>query len=1215
MNMINESQPGNISARSSVRVAFRAQAFINFFVAFSGILALAISIATVGSAPRANAQTQEIAAEQVTAVAGIQKQTFSVPLDTAATVDRISLENDALQGLNTPIFDDTWGVTIGHTEVPFNSITWDLASGMWVASFPPVVASPGDEVSLNTPVSTQWSEGKMRVFGTITGASTETSATSAAPQPLDPRSAVESVSPSTINSSPNAKTGSGATAEFSSVVKQNSSIAGVGLSFGEALKEAANKIEVFAEDADGTRKLIEQFEGLQAGAENAKLTFGQLYKISAGQKIVMSISGGSNFSDAVPTGEKGNPVGLQVYGTPSPQALRAAVPMVAGTPDLERLGSGNSAANLQNGILTISTQKQGPGKVKELNIHTEVAGFTSSAGWSLKVGNTVVDPGKYELRVDSDDAYFTFKEPQDYPEETTFEATGPWTGTTWTTGTMTLWGELPAPPSNNYVNLKTSPIKNCRADGSKFLFSTTVTEVASVYVMSVYLPSGLEIPADLADSKIYAVAGGKKYANVTDFTITINGRYLSATFNPGIPVGRSKPFALYIPSKLRSGAYTPCNIQLLGEGTASPMPTVCSPTDRPVDDTGMPMPWSGDERRVSSRQPARTLTAAEKARGTSVYVTASTPNSQARNMSQLYLQTQAGTQFQKIGDQTGWVVNALAYNPADNWLYAVSQGRVGRHTVKSSDGRNYQYVPLEDPCFPAGHLLQIDPVTGKVYNLGRITDAATQKSYGIGGSYNQPWPNDLWGGVNSGFVDLNGNYWVTNSSLSGSGHFYKIDLSNRTATPTGSASARCGNDEANYCSRAEDWTALPGTKGNYAWGIKNGWAANNRIVLERMNMNDGSLTTWDITDLRTLAGQAIPTGHQWGKAWSYGNGNLGFGTASAGATSDVVQLKVTNPDSANPTFELVSIDDTAPRSYNSDGTSNGLVPAEVDLEATKTFIKEENGRIYWRIEVANKSLLNGSSGFVLNDTFEQGYSDIRMESTTATQTSVHTSGNSIQIIFGPVPPSSSVSVEISAKQPETMVDGCARNTATIIGNETDPMSGNNTTTAEECTDTPLKIQIQKVDADNHTKTLNAKFELRDPVGDSVGNYVPAQTGTEIVVNADGTSGTADVKTDKYYFLVETKSPSGYSLLPEPMLMRIEKDTAGNPVVKFPRQVNAFPVLTSNIKVDKGLITIPIADVKESGTLPKTGGIGVGMVALLGVAIVGVGLGIGRMRRY
>ncbi|WP_253701401.1 DUF6923 family protein [Corynebacterium ulcerans] len=1214
MNMINESQPGNISARSSACVAFRAQAFINFFVAFSGILALAISIATVGSAPRANAQTQEIAAEQVTAVAGIQKQTLSIPLDTAATVDHISLENDALPSVNIPLSEDAWGITVGHTEVPFSSITWDLASSKWVVSFPPAEVSSGDEVSLNTPVNAQWSEGNMRVFGTITGASTETSATSAASQPLDPRSAVESVSPSTIDSSPNVKTGSGVTAEFSSVVKQNSSITGVGLSFGEALKESASKIELFVEDADGTRNLMEQFEGLQAGVENAKLTLRQPYKISARQKIVMVISGGSNFNDAVPTGEKGNPVGLQVYGTPSPQALRAAVPTVAGTPGLERLGSGNSAANLQDGILTISTQQQGAGKVKELNIHTEIAGFTS-AGWSLKVDDTVVDSSKYEIRVDGDDVYFTFKEPQEYPEGTKFTATGPWTGTAWTTGTMTLWGELPPPPSNDYVNLKTSPIKNCRSNGRNFFFATTVTEQAGVYVMSVYLPDALDQPANLTDPKIYVKAGTATYTNVKDFTLTLNGRYLSATFSQKIPVDRNKTFSLYLPTNLKTGAYNPCNIQLLGEGTAAPMPTVCSADDRPVDDTGMPMPWSGDARAISSRQPARTLTAEEKARGTSVYVTASTPNSQARNMSQLYLQTQAGAQFQKIGGETGWVVNALAYNPKDNWLYAVSQGRVGRHTVKSSDGRSYQYVPLEDPCFPAGHLLQINPMTGQIYNLGRIVDPATRSSYGIGGSYNQPWPNDLWGGVNSGFVDLNGNYWVTNSSLSGSGHFYKIDLSNRTATPTGSASARCGNDEANYCSRAEDWTALPGTKGNYAWGIKNGWAANNRIVLERMNMNDGSLTTWDITDLRTLAGQAIPTGHQWGKAWSYGNGNLGFGTASAGATSDVVQLKVTNPDSANPTFELVSIDDTAPRSYNSDGTSNGLVPAEVDLEATKTFIKEENGRIYWRIEVANKSLLNGSSGFVLNDTFEQGYSDIKMERTTATQTSVHTSGNSIQIIFGPVPPGSSVSVEISAKQPETMVDGCARNTATIIGNETDPMSGNNTTTAEECTDTPLKIQIQKVDADNHTKTLDAKFELRDPVGDSVDNYVPAQTGTEIVVNADGTSGTADVKTDKYYFLVETKSPSGYSLLPEPMLMRIEKDTAGNPVVKFPRQVNAFPVLTSNIKVDKGLITIPIADVKESGTLPKTGGIGVGMVALLGAAIVGVGLGIGRIRRY
>lgn len=809
--MINESQPGNISARSSACVAFRAQAFINFFVAFSGILALAISIATVGSAPRANAQTQEIAAEQVTAVAGIQKQTLSIPLDTAATVDHISLENDALPSVNIPLSEDAWGITVGHTEVPFSSITWDLASSKWVVSFPPAEVSSGDEVSLNTPVNAQWSEGNMRVFGTITGASTETSATSAASQPLDPRSAVESVSPSTIDSSPNVKTGSGVTAEFSSVVKQNSSITGVGLSFGEALKESASKIELFVEDADGTRNLMEQFEGLQAGVENAKLTLRQPYKISARQKIVMVISGGSNFNDAVPTGEKGNPVGLQVYGTPSPQALRAAVPTVAGTPGLERLGSGNSAANLQDGILTISTQQQGAGKVKELNIHTEIAGFTS-AGWSLKVDDTVVDSSKYEIRVDGDDVYFTFKEPQEYPEGTKFTATGPWTGTAWTTGTMTLWGELPPPPSNDYVNLKTSPIKNCRSNGRNFFFATTVTEQAGVYVMSVYLPDALDQPANLTDPKIYVKAGTATYTNVKDFTLTLNGRYLSATFSQKIPVDRNKTFSLYLPTNLKTGAYNPCNIQLLGEGTAAPMPTVCSADDRPVDDTGMPMPWSGDARAISSRQPARTLTAEEKARGTSVYVTASTPNSQARNMSQLYLQTQAGAQFQKIGGETGWVVNALAYNPKDNWLYAVSQGRVGRHTVKSSDGRSYQYVPLEDPCFPAGHLLQINPMTGQIYNLGRIVDPATRSSYGIGGSYNQPWPNDLWGGVNSGFVDLNGNYWVTNSSLSGSGHFYKIDLSNRTATPTGSASARCGNDEANYCSRAEDWTAFLGLK-------------------------------------------------------------------------------------------------------------------------------------------------------------------------------------------------------------------------------------------------------------------------------------------------------------------------------------------------------------------------------------------------------------------
>lgn len=177
---------------------------------------------------------------------------------------------------------------------------------------------------------------------------------------------------------------------------------------------------------------------------------------------------------------------------------------------------------------------------------------------------------------------------------------------------------------------------------------------------------------------------------------------------------------------------------------------------------------------------------------------------------------------------------------------------MGYHFVEAgttaTGKKRLQIVTLEDPCFPAGHLLQIDPLTGAVHNLGKIT-APNSPAYGISGGYNRPWPNDLWGGVNVGFFDRNNEYWVTNGSLSGSGHLYKVDIAKRVATSTGNTATTCGKDEQNYCARSEDYAILSSalSQGNYAWGIKNGWAASGRVVLERIDMSTGFIKTWDIT--------------------------------------------------------------------------------------------------------------------------------------------------------------------------------------------------------------------------------------------------------------------------------------------------------------------------------------------------------------------------------
>ena len=183
-------------------------------------------------------------------------------------------------------------------------------------------------------------------------------------------------------------------------------------------------------------------------------------------------------------------------------------------------------------------------------------------------------------------------------------------------------------------------------------------------------------------------------------------------------------------------------------------------------------------------------------------------------------------QFTTIGASTGWVANALAYNKNDNYLYAISQARNG--------------VDLEDdPCYPAGHLLQIHPETGEVRNLGRVTKPGTEDYafQGVEGSWS--YPNDLWGGINAGEFDLNGNLWVSNSSGSSSSQMYKVDINNVTAVQTNAKLV------------AEDYALS--TDGRYLFGIKTN-RADDRILLERFDLVTQAVTEYDITNLRSPVG-------------------------------------------------------------------------------------------------------------------------------------------------------------------------------------------------------------------------------------------------------------------------------------------------------------------------------------------------------------------------
>lgn len=432
-----------------------------------------------------------------------------------------------------------------------------------------------------------------------------------------------------------------------------------------------------------------------------------------------------------------------------------------------------------------------------------------------------------------------------------------------------------------------------------------------------------------------------------------------------------------------------------------------------------------DGSKVVTRQGKRELTEEERKNGVNVYVNESLPNGQIRWKSYIARQDNGTGKFFRLGGpnaETGWIVNALAFNPQDNWLYAISQGRLGEdwgrlpNQVIQGDATNYHgrvVVTAEDPCFPSGHLLQINPATGEVHNLGRLTSPTDQfkTGYAFQGQKQRYWPNDLWGGINVGGIDNEGNYYVANGSLSGSGAVYKVNLENVTAEVTANAnkwlsSMRYQNDWNSVSDRSgrawsEDWTPLfvpekteckldTGTPckqrqaGNYMWGISNGWNSQNRVYIERISAVDGNLQRWDVTDLHTYAGQRLPVGNQWGRAWSFGNSMLGFATSSSGASDKVVRIKVTNPESDNPSFELISVNANAQPSYNSNGTSAvNFEENIVDLKLKKSrkdFV-DTNGvnRVQWDLEVKNVSESAASSGFTVFDTIPASYRVVRVQ--------------------------------------------------------------------------------------------------------------------------------------------------------------------------------------------------------------------------------------------
>ncbi|CAB0678988.1 LPXTG cell wall anchor domain-containing protein [Corynebacterium diphtheriae] len=91
-----------------------------------------------------------------------------------------------------------------------------------------------------------------------------------------------------------------------------------------------------------------------------------------------------------------------------------------------------------------------------------------------------------------------------------------------------------------------------------------------------------------------------------------------------------------------------------------------------------------------------------------------------------------------------------------------------------------------------------------------------------------------------------------------------------------------------------------------------------------------------------------------------------------------------------------------------------------------------------------------------------------------------------------------------------------------------------------------------------------------------------------------------------YALVETKSPQGLNLLPQPILFKVEYDKDDGFKVTSDSAGSGYLTLSREKTTDNtSVMVLTVADTR-TGTLPKTGGNGVGLPLVAGLALIAVG---------
>ncbi|MEU6214932.1 DUF11 domain-containing protein [Streptomyces sp. NPDC047023] len=306
-----------------------------------------------------------------------------------------------------------------------------------------------------------------------------------------------------------------------------------------------------------------------------------------------------------------------------------------------------------------------------------------------------------------------------------------------------------------------------------------------------------------------------------------------------------------------------------------------------------------------------------------------------------------------------------------------------------------QYVyGISNPSDAAGpQLVRVDS-TGGVTTIGPVTGLPDT-------------------GYNVGTFDENGNYYVSGTNSS---QIYVIDVATSTVTQTINLSQPLSVSVA-------DLTFSDG----YMWGVSQDG------VITRVDPTTGTVTQFPSVDILPAQG--------YGANFTYGDGTIGM----IGQQDNLLyRMRITNPGSPVPTFEIISTQDVPSAPYPGiDGAACFF--SEADLQLTKTAVPASyvvGDQITYTLAVRNNGP-DASSGFSVSDAFRAGLSNITTATAGCTVTGRDLTCTSGALAVGATR-NITVTGTVAAGTTGTLVSN-----ACVIGNDEDPVPNNN------CDDVPI----------------------------------------------------------------------------------------------------------------------------------------------------------------